>query len=120
MARAQDAAAAESVAWEIAMNIDFGPSTFNLPRDGLISLRDGKGTRVVCLTGALWVTQEGQVEDVILEPGQCLKIAEGGLALVMALRPSSLQVRAPRASSWSVPGRFVTWLARLSRTFAPA
>ena len=103
------------------MNIDFGPSTFNLPRDGLISLRHGKGTRVVCLSCALWITQEGQPEDVILEPGQCLKIAEGGLALVMALRPSSLQVRAPRVSAWTVPNRFVDWLAaRLSRAVAPA
>jgi Protein of unknown function (DUF2917) len=103
------------------MNIDFGPSTFNLPRDGLMSLRDGKGTRVVCLSGALWITQEGQVEDVVLEAGQCLRIAERGLALVMALRPSSLQVRAARASAWTVPGRFAGRLGTLlSRAFAPA
>jgi hypothetical protein len=80
------------------MEIDFGPSSFNLPRDGVVLLREAAGARVVCVTGALWLTQEGREEDVVLAPGESLRVSNGGLTVVTALRGSEVLVLQPRAS----------------------
>src|SRR5690242_4073732 len=77
------------------MKIDVGRSTFNLPREGVVSLRDAAGARIVCLSGALWLTQEGREEDVILQPGESIRVSNDGLALVTALRSSEVLVNEP-------------------------
>jgi len=77
------------------MKIDFGPSSFNLPSEGVVLLREARGARVLCLSGALWLTQEGRVDDVILQPGESLRITRAGLTLVTALRSSELRVLEP-------------------------
>ena len=43
---------------ECAMKIDFGPSSFNIQRDGVVLLHEARGARVVCVSGALWLTQD--------------------------------------------------------------
>jgi len=80
------------------MKIDLGPSSFNLPRDGVVLLREAAGARVVCLTGAVWLTQEGCEEDVILHAGERLRVANDGLTLITALRGSELCVMQPRTA----------------------
>ena len=87
---------------ESAMNIDFGPSILNLPREGLIALRDAKGARVQCLSGALWITEEGQADDVVLREGRCLVVGHAGLTLILALRESELRVTVRRAGHRNV------------------
>jgi hypothetical protein len=52
------------------MKIELTTPILALPRDGLIALRDAEGTRVTTLKGALWITQDSQQGDVILEEGQ--------------------------------------------------
>jgi hypothetical protein len=83
---------------ECAMKIDFGPSSFNLSRDGVVLIRKAAGARVVCLSGALWLTQEGREEDVILGPGESFRVSSEGLTLVTALRGSELRVVEPCTS----------------------
>lgn len=80
------------------MEIDVGSSILNLPREGVVSLRDAGGTRVLCLNGSLWVTQERRREDVVLGPGESLRVSGDGLTLVTALRPSELRVVKPCAA----------------------
>jgi hypothetical protein len=80
---------------ECAMKIDFGPSSFNIQRDGVVLLHEARGARVVCVSGALWLTQEGRDEDVILQPGESLRITRDGLTLVTAMRSSELRVIEP-------------------------
>ena len=75
------------------MKLALRQSSIGLERDQLIALRDAKGVRVSCLDGALWITQETIVADVVLEAGQSLIIDTPGLTLVMALRPSALRLR---------------------------
>ena len=81
------------------MQLKLGRSRLGLDRDQLIAVRDGKGVRVACLSGALWITQEQSTSDVVLEPGQSFVIDHPGLTLVMALRPSNLRVCEPRAAA---------------------
>ena len=80
------------------MKIDFGPSSFNLARDGVMVLREAAGVRVVCRSGAVWLTQEGREDDVILNAGEKFRIANGGLTLITALRGSELCIVQPRTT----------------------
>ena len=95
------------------MKLVLGQSRLGLERDQLIAVRDGKGARVVCLRGSLWITQEQSATDVLLENGQSFVIDSPGLTLVMALRPAALRIteRGQRAASvwqtlraWLWPG----------------
>jgi hypothetical protein len=81
------------------MKLELGQSRLGLERDQLITVRDGKGVRVCCLRGALWITQEQSTSDVLLEAGDSFVIDQPGLTLVMALRPSNLQVSEPRSAA---------------------
>jgi hypothetical protein len=51
----------------------------------IAALRHGKGERLYCDSGRLWVTLEHCPDDVVLEAQQSLDIAENGLVLVSAL-----------------------------------
>ena len=72
---------------------------------GLISSRDGhsisegevlrfapsfQSRTLQCSQGLLWVTVEGQVEDIVLKAKQRLQLPVGKLALVTALKSSVL------------------------------
>jgi hypothetical protein len=106
---------------EAAMQLLLGQSSVNLDRDQLIAVRDGKGARVTCLAGSLWVTQEDAGEDLVLEAGRSAVIEHPGLTLIMALGPASVRVSDPatRSRFWD---RVAGWLrgADLSRPNAIA
>jgi hypothetical protein len=86
------------------MKIELGTSTLSLPRDGLIALRDAQGTRVTCVGGALWITEDHRESDVILEAGEAFTI--GSDWLVMALHCATRQPK-------SLAARFAGWFSRL-------
>jgi Protein of unknown function (DUF2917) len=65
------------------VDIDFGPSTLSLPRDSLVAVGEALGTRVICLHGSLWITQEGHGEDIILGAGESFRISDRGLSLAI-------------------------------------
>jgi hypothetical protein len=46
---------------------------------------DGAGATVCALEGALWITEENQVRDIVLEPGNCYRLQHAGIALVNSL-----------------------------------
>ena len=43
------------------------------------------GQRVDCLTGTLWVTQDGDPRDIVLNPGDSFVFDQRGDALISAL-----------------------------------
>lgn len=57
----------------------------------MISLREGWGTRVLCLRGLIWLTQEGDSRDIFLRPGEEWEIQQTGLVLVQALEETRIQ-----------------------------
>lgn len=103
------------------MQLLLGQSTVNLDRDQLIAVRDGKGARVTCLCGALWITQEHAGEDLVLKAGASVLIGHAGLTLIMALGTASVRVSdpAPRLGPWD---SVLSWLrgAGLPRSTAVA
>lgn len=61
---------------------------------GMHRISDGAGIVITCLTGALWITQEGDHRDVTLASGQRFALDRDGLAILYALEPASLELHA--------------------------
>ena len=53
---------------------------------------DGAGSTLVCKEGTLWVTEENQPKDVVLEAGACVRLKRAGLTLIQALSPATLSI----------------------------
>lgn len=60
-----------------------------------LPLHDQKGQRVACLEGQLWITQQHDIRDVVLEAGECFVIEKQGLTLLFALRDAIVTVSPP-------------------------
>jgi len=79
----------------------------------VLDIRNGQGLVVRCLAGALWITQDGDTDDVVVQAGQCFELDRRGLALVSApMAPATLVVEraaargAPCAAQrYAAPGR---------------
>lgn len=72
------------------MYIDIDSSTINLDMNGMVTLQDGSGAQVVCRSGSLWVTQEGELKDWVIEPDNVLTIHRSGRTIITALEAASL------------------------------
>ncbi|HEX9397618.1 MAG TPA: DUF2917 domain-containing protein [Burkholderiales bacterium] len=66
-----------------------------LAAQSLVSLQDGEGTRVYCLQGSLWITEERSRQDIVIGSGGSYRLAGGGRAIVQAMGASRVAVEAP-------------------------
>ncbi len=58
----------------------------HLARRQVVALRgDSRGTQVVAQNCVLWITQDGDAEDHILQPGQRLTIDGVGLVVIQGM-----------------------------------
>ena len=69
-------------------------TTVNLPREGMLGIEDGRGMRVEVAAGKVWLTQHGDLRDVVLGPGECFVIDRAGRTLVQALDATQLRLDA--------------------------
>ena len=58
----------------------------------VLTLDDARGKRIVSRLGVVWVTEEGDVKDHIIGPGDSLVLRRGGRALVQALEAASISI----------------------------
>ena len=77
------------------MQIEINSSTLTLSPSSVLALQDGTGTRVLCRTGSLWVTQEGEVKDSVVSAGEVLTIHRPGRTVISALEASTLMLLGP-------------------------
>ncbi len=71
---------------------------YELPEGAVLSLRHAApGLLVRCLSGMVWVTQEGDSRDYILERGDTFRVERRGAVAVQAL--SSARIVAGEASA---------------------
>lgn len=66
-----------------------------LQKNAIWALPHPQGARIECLSGELWITQDRQCLDVILEAGQSYACDGPQRVLVQALQTARFQVRAP-------------------------
>lgn len=64
--------------------------TIDLQRGRLLSLRRGAGKTVTAHAGAVWITEEGRLDDVVLGPGESFTLGRRGLALIEAIGDASI------------------------------
>jgi hypothetical protein len=98
------------------MKISLDSSRVELRRHQTLRLADASGVAVVCLCGALWITQENDPRDVIVEAGAWFALDRPGVALVEAIEASSVHLRAPRPVELHLPAM----PGALARRFASA
>jgi len=61
----------------------------------VLSLDDAEGILIHARIGTVWVTEEDDVEDHIVGPGDALVIDKPGRTVVQALAPARLLIRGP-------------------------
>lgn len=71
------------------------PASLSLAKDDNLTLSDVRGASIRCRDGGLWITQDRDVRDIVLTPGETFVFDRDGPALVSALIGSSLELRSP-------------------------
>ncbi|MDQ6629400.1 MAG: DUF2917 domain-containing protein [Pseudomonadota bacterium] len=70
------------------MNNDLLLGTRALAKGQVRHVRDGLGRRVECVGGSIWITQDGDLRDVVLAPGDRFDFDRQGDSLLSALADS--------------------------------
>ncbi len=70
------------------MRLDLGKATVSLVPGQLLKLKGAKGTRVSCMAGEIWITQEGSGRDEFVSAGESVTVRTEGLTLIEAFCPS--------------------------------
>jgi hypothetical protein len=87
------------------MRVDH-PGRFALLRGKLLEVPQEEAMRLACAAGELWITQDGDLRDIVLRAGEDFTTLPGRRVLVSALEDSVLEVRtasqqlAPAPRSW--------------------
>ena len=67
------------------MNIELKTGAVRLNANQTLRLREAAGSTVCALEGSVWITEENQPRDIVLEKGACYRLRHAGVALVNAL-----------------------------------
>ncbi len=75
--------------------------TLDLPGGTLLPISSIRGERVRVLSGRVWLTEEGDLNDEFLASGEEVALGGHGLAVLEALTPARVQLVEPQ-SLWTV------------------
>ena len=67
------------------MQIELRSGAVRLGPNQTLKVVDGAGSTVCAVEGAVWITEENQPRDIVLEPGNCYRLRHRGTALVNSL-----------------------------------
>jgi len=70
---------------EHAMRIEFRSGAVRLGPNQTLKVVDGAGSTVCAVEGSVWITEENQAKDIVLEPGRCYRLRQRGVAVVNSL-----------------------------------
>ena len=62
----------------------------DLQRGRFLRIQGGAGSTVTAQAGSVWITEEASPRDVVLRPGQSLKLRRPGLTLVEAMSDAAI------------------------------
>jgi hypothetical protein len=67
------------------MHLELKEGAVRLAENQTLKLVDGAGSTVCAVEGSVWITEENQPRDIVLEPGSCYRLKHRGLAIINAL-----------------------------------
>jgi len=67
------------------MQIELTSGAVRLAANQTLKVVDGAGSTVCAVDGAVWITEENQPRDIVLEAGGCYRLAHDGVAIVNSL-----------------------------------
>jgi hypothetical protein len=67
------------------MQIELKSGAVRLGPNQTLKVKDGVGSTVCAVEGSVWITEENQQKDIVLERGGCYQLRQKGIALVNAL-----------------------------------
>ena len=99
------------------MNIKLSQSELCLLPRQTLSFGDAAGVRVEARAGAVWITQDHDLRDVVLKEGESYTLPGDGRAIVQAFGPSRIRLVESAAASrlHDAPG----WRVRIGNAFRP-
>ena len=80
------------------MNIHLRHGGVCLARNESFAISNGKGYRVVCHSGSVWITQDNDPRDIILARGESFTLDRQGRALVHAFDAAAIAVKTAAAN----------------------
>jgi len=66
------------------MRIELQSGGVRLREGTVLRVLNGAGTEICARAGSVWITEENQAEDIVLDPGGCHRLSRPGLAIVHA------------------------------------
>ncbi len=67
------------------MRLELKKGAVKLGAQQTLKVVDGAGSTVCAVEGTVWITEENQARDIVLEKGACYLLRYPGLAIVNAL-----------------------------------
>jgi len=67
------------------MKLELNSGGVRLERGQVLKVHDGIGATVCALEGAVWITEDHQPKDIVLEEGRCYRLRHRGLAILHPL-----------------------------------
>ena len=80
------------------------PGLVGLPRREILAVAGRKGARIESRRGSVWVTQDGDLRDVVLAAGEVHVLEHDGPVLVQALDAALVALRPPPPAAVPAPG----------------
>ena len=71
--------------------------SYPLEKGNLLSLGNADTVEIACLSGQVWITQDNDVRDVVLDGGERFTSDRDAKVLVYALRPTMLSLSSSEA-----------------------
>ena len=67
------------------MTLELKNGAVKLGPNQTLKVVDGAGSTVTAVEGSVWITEENQPKDIVLERGACYTLRSAGVAIVNAL-----------------------------------
>lgn len=103
------------------MRVNAPPFRVSLAWGQPLTVADGEGTCITSRRGAVWITQDNDIRDVVLYDGESFQLDHPDLAIVQAFDTAEVFVRPPARPMpalvpSSLPRRLMLALRRWNRT----
>lgn len=81
------------------MELNLNAPVLSLAAGEVVTLDDARGVRIHARTGSVWVTEEANLRDHVLGPGETLVVSRGGRTLIQALQAAWVALDEPKAAN---------------------